>query len=321
MKDILSVWRIRAEVICFVNRLSREVLNLKSWMTHKSKIEIVKLMDMRCNCFLIRKDGITVLVDTSIRAEGSILLRRLKELNVVKLHCILLTHVHFDHTGNVRRLQKKYNCPVFVHSSEEDFLKEGFTYLPKGSMVLTKFATTLAGNRVLRFQRFPACHDKIVTELSYNLPVEPNDVLTPADADPALEQVEPALEQADTALAPADAALEQADSALASPDDALTRVDQILTRVGIQILYTPGHTVGSVSYIVDDEAALVGDTMINPFRMELRPPFADLPDRLPASWKVLLDTHCRYFLPAHGGVVGRELLEEHNAKARLWRVQ
>ncbi|MCL1789783.1 MAG: MBL fold metallo-hydrolase [Peptococcaceae bacterium] len=267
---------------------------MKSWTTHKNKIEIIKLMDMRCNCYLVRKGNIALLVDTSISFESGLLFKRLEETGVNALHGVLLTHVHFDHAGNVAKLQEKYGCPVFVHSSEEAFLREGSTGIPKGSMALTKIAANIAGDRDLRF---PACCNNIFTELTYRL-----------SADPAFKP------QGDSGSAQTGADSEQVDSALEEKEPALGRMDLVMSWVGIQVLHTPGHTVGSVCFIVDDEAALVGDTMINPFRIELRPPFMDFPDRLIVSWKVLLDTHCRYFLPAHGTVVGRGLLEDNYTK-------
>ncbi len=74
------------------------------------------------------------------------------------------------------------------------------------------------------------------------------------------------------------------------------------------ILHTPGHTSGSMSVIVDDEIALVGDTLFGIFPGCVFPPFADSPDLLLKSWKKLLDTGCRLFLPAHGSSRTRELL-------------
>ena len=39
------------------------------------------------------------------------------------------------------------------------------------------------------------------------------------------------------------------------------------------IIHTPGHSPGSLSVVVDDEVALVGDTVFGVFRGSVFPPF------------------------------------------------
>ncbi len=74
------------------------------------------------------------------------------------------------------------------------------------------------------------------------------------------------------------------------------------------ILPTPGHTVGSQSVIVDDEIAVAGDALFGVFPGSVFPPWAADADLMIKSWKILLDTGCRFFLPAHGGARDRETL-------------
>ena len=75
-----------------------------------------------------------------------------------------------------------------------------------------------------------------------------------------------------------------------------------LEDIGIQgyVLHTPGHSSGSLSVIVDEEIAIVGDTMWGLFEKALFPPFADDPRQLVQSWQLLLETGCSLFLPGHG---------------------
>jgi hydroxyacylglutathione hydrolase len=67
-----------------------------------------------------------------------------------------------------------------------------------------------------------------------------------------------------------------------------------------RILHTPGHSAGSMSVIVDDEIALVGDCMFGVFPRTVLPPFAGDTAQMVRSWGRLLETKCRLFLPAHG---------------------
>lgn len=99
------------------------------------------------------------------------------------------------------------------------------------------------------------------------------------------------------------------------PADILVNDTLNLTSTGIAIIHTPGHTIGSLSVIVDQEIALVGDTLFGIFPGSCFPPFADDAGTLMNSWKILLKTGCGLFLPSHGW--GRTRLDlEQNLKDR-----
>ena len=72
------------------------------------------------------------------------------------------------------------------------------------------------------------------------------------------------------------------------------------------LLQTPGHSIGSVSLIVDNEIAIVGDAMFGVFKSSIFPPFADNPKVMIDSWGKLLETNCSIFIPAHGSENNRE---------------
>ena len=80
------------------------------------------------------------------------------------------------------------------------------------------------------------------------------------------------------------------------------------------IMHTPGHTLGSISIIIDNEIALVGDTMFGIFWWSVFPPFASDQDKLLESWGKLLRTECELFLPSHGSGNKRSLVEKDYAK-------
>jgi glyoxylase-like metal-dependent hydrolase (beta-lactamase superfamily II) len=82
------------------------------------------------------------------------------------------------------------------------------------------------------------------------------------------------------------------------------------------VLPTPGHTAGSLSVILADGAALVGDSLFHFLPGRVYPPFADLPDTLLKSWRMLLETGAHTFYPAHGGPISREQFEKA-AKKRI----
>jgi hydroxyacylglutathione hydrolase len=41
------------------------------------------------------------------------------------------------------------------------------------------------------------------------------------------------------------------------------------------IIHTPGHTIGSMTVVIDDEIAIVGDSMFGIFKWSVLPPYAN----------------------------------------------
>ncbi|MEG0157429.1 MAG: MBL fold metallo-hydrolase [Anaerovoracaceae bacterium] len=77
----------------------------------------------------------------------------------------------------------------------------------------------------------------------------------------------------------------------------------------VQIVRTEGHTVDSISVVVKQDAAIIGDAFVlHPWRNRVTLSVADEGEKVVPSWEVLLETGCRYFLPAHGRVTSREML-------------
>ncbi len=102
----------------------------------------------------------------------------------------------------------------------------------------------------------------------------------------------------------------------AEPDITVENDNFNLNSLGINtyLLHTPGHSPGSMSVIVDNEIALVGDNMVGMFKGSLYPPFAEDPKLLIKSWEKLLDTGCRLFIPSHGKASTRDtLLRQYQA--------
>ena len=85
-----------------------------------------------------------------------------------------------------------------------------------------------------------------------------------------------------------------------------------LSKFGIhgQIIHTPGHTSGSSSLIIENEA-FVGDTVFN-IGGFIYPPFANDEDALLNSWERLLNQDVDMYYPAHGKPVSKDkLLKEY----------
>jgi len=77
------------------------------------------------------------------------------------------------------------------------------------------------------------------------------------------------------------------------------------------LLHTPGHSPGSMSVIVDDEIALVGDAMVGLFNGTIFPPFAGDEKQVVKSWGRLLGTGCTLFIPSHGSANTRTVVQKN----------
>ena len=88
-----------------------------------------------------------------------------------------------------------------------------------------------------------------------------------------------------------------------------------LTEYGIpgKIMYTPGHSKGSVSVLLETGEAFVGDLAISEFPMRLSPGLPILAEDLQtvrASWKLLLAAGAKTVYPAHGKPFSADILRK-----------
>ncbi|MDA3881080.1 MAG: MBL fold metallo-hydrolase [Prolixibacteraceae bacterium] len=82
----------------------------------------------------------------------------------------------------------------------------------------------------------------------------------------------------------------------------------------IKIIKTSGHSDDSISILIDDEIAIVGDVMFGVLKNSIFPPYADSTNDLIKSWGKLLNTTCNVFLPGHGKEIKIELLKKEYDK-------
>jgi len=104
--------------------------------------------------------------------------------------------------------------------------------------------------------------------------------------------------------------------------DVLVTDELNLKMFNVSIISTGGHSAGSISVIVDNEVAIVGDAMLGVFKESVFPPFADDTKEMVKSWGRLLETKCQTFLPGHGHKIKRELLQrEFDKYAQKYNIQ
>lgn len=79
-------------------------------------IEIVKVGDLECNCYLLGIDDKVLVIDPGDDVDK--IMNKIGNREVVG---IIITHHHFDHIGALDELVKKYNVNVY----DKNNLKEG----------------------------------------------------------------------------------------------------------------------------------------------------------------------------------------------------
>lgn len=80
-----------------------------------------------------------------------------------------------------------------------------------------------------------------------------------------------------------------------------------------KVVYTPGHSWGSISVLLDDGQVFVGDLGMNMFPMRLNPGlpiFGDDMEVVKKSWRKLLDLGARMVYPAHGKPFPAEIMKQ-----------
>jgi len=84
-------------------------------------------------------------------------------------------------------------------------------------------------------------------------------------------------------------------------------------RIDGNIIHTPGHTVGSISVILDSGEAFVGCMAHNGFPFRLRPGlpiYAQDIEAIKKCWKILIDRGIKMIYPGHGKHFSAEIIKK-----------
>ena len=86
---------------------------MENWQTGNG-INIIRVLSGRSNVYLILKDGIAILVDTSISSAYITLSKNIRSLNLTieDISYLILTHTHFDHCQSAKRIKETGNCKI-----------------------------------------------------------------------------------------------------------------------------------------------------------------------------------------------------------------
>ena len=163
----------------------------------------------RCACYLIEREKVHVLIDTSMRFERNVVAESIRKSGVQKIDAIFLTHSHTDHAANAKYFSDLYQCKVYISENGLEKVRIGVCEMPRGTNPYGRFIYWSESKiPFYHFARFQAC-----------------------------PQVEP-----------------------------LNR-DVVKYYLGesSELLETSGHTDDSISILLANRIAVVGDAMVNTF--------------------------------------------------------
>jgi hydroxyacylglutathione hydrolase len=105
------------------------------------------------NCVLIVNGSHSILVDTGVKGHINQFEKLFKKnkLKPKDIKLIILTHTHYDHTGNLHELKKLTGAKVLVHINEAENLKNGFIPIPAGCRFYTRFISDLGQKFMPKF--------------------------------------------------------------------------------------------------------------------------------------------------------------------------
>lgn len=115
------------------------------------------------NSTLILNGDNSVLVDTGVRGnlKSFKVWFRQHKLKPASIKLIILTHTHYDHTGNLIPLKRYTGAKVLVHKNEYKNLKDGYTPVPKGQGRYPRFISEVGRKFFPRF----ASPEPFITDL------------------------------------------------------------------------------------------------------------------------------------------------------------
>ena len=128
--------------------------------------DVVRLGNGLVNAYFVGRSDAWILVDSGLPGLGT-LVRRAAERRFgtrARPRAIVLTHGHFDHSGNVDALASYWGVPVYAHALELSYLAGRSPYPPQdptvgGAMALLSRAFPRGGHRPVATRVLPLGED------------------------------------------------------------------------------------------------------------------------------------------------------------------
>jgi len=97
------------------------------------------------NSALLINGSNSILIDTGVSGNYRHFKKLFTQFNIIPtdIKLIILTHTHYDHTGNLKSLAKHTGAKVLVHKNEFENLKKGFMPIPLGQGKYSRFISKI----------------------------------------------------------------------------------------------------------------------------------------------------------------------------------
>jgi hydroxyacylglutathione hydrolase len=112
-----------------------------------------------------------ILVDAGIPETLGMLTREMKKLGLgpKELLLVVVTHVHYDHVGNLAAIRRMTGAEVLVHAAEKTSLECAETLVPKGTNRFSKAVAAILGSRAAGKRLFEPVVPDIVIDAGFDL--------------------------------------------------------------------------------------------------------------------------------------------------------
>jgi glyoxylase-like metal-dependent hydrolase (beta-lactamase superfamily II) len=135
-------------------------------------VSVTRVLGGRCGSFLVSQGDRRLLVDTGTPRDRRRLAARLESLGVDRVDWLVLTHTHYDHSGNARFVRERFGARVVVHREEAEYLSRGLTdgegVVPRGTNPPLRFVTDRLEGAITRALSFEPCAADLVVDGSHD---------------------------------------------------------------------------------------------------------------------------------------------------------
>jgi hydroxyacylglutathione hydrolase len=143
---------------------------MKMWQTGDGQT-IRRVLNGRSNAFLLSCGEQHVLIDAGPKLGFRVLRRNLAQLRIPQdgLASLVLTHAHYDHAENAKRVQQEYKTKIIIQMEDAGCLSRGENPMIYGTTRFVRPLTNLLGKRVLSLANYPPVTPDITLEESLDL--------------------------------------------------------------------------------------------------------------------------------------------------------
>jgi glyoxylase-like metal-dependent hydrolase (beta-lactamase superfamily II) len=134
---------------------------------HKNSVKIISTRIGYSNSILLLNGENSILIDTGVKGHFKSFehIFRQYKIQPKDIPLIILTHVHYDHTGNLHALKEYTGAKVLVHKNEFENLKNGFIPIPTGQ---GKYSSLISKFGRLVYPKFASPRPFIVDMINYD---------------------------------------------------------------------------------------------------------------------------------------------------------